>query len=199
MSTQPHFIDLAGLRSGRLLVIERAEDGYGKQPRWRCVCDCGTERIVYGAPLRAGIWPEKYSPKINSSKSCGCLHHELARLELIRRCTTHGQSKTVRYRMFLSAKRRAKKHSVPFNLDFSKFPEIPDKCPVLGIPLNKSPKGKIGPKFNSPTLDRIKPEMGYVEGNIQIISHRANTIKSDATVEEILKVADYVLNGAVVH
>jgi hypothetical protein len=38
---------------------------------------------------------------------------------------------------------------------------------------------------NSPSLDRIVPEKGYVAGNIRVISQRANRIKSNATVEEL--------------
>lgn len=45
----------------------------------------------------------------------------------------------------------------------------------------------VGP--DSPTLDRIVPEKGYVLGNIAVISHKANAIKQNATAEEILRVA----------
>lgn len=47
-------------------------------------------------------------------------------------------------------------------------------------------------KFWIPTLDRIIPNKGYVKGNIQIISQRANVIKNDASAEEIMKVAKYM-------
>lgn len=33
---------------------------------------------------------------------------------------------------------------------------------------------------------------GYVPGNIRVISNRANLLKSDATVEELRKVIDYM-------
>jgi hypothetical protein len=44
----------------------------------------------------------------------------------------------------------------------------------------------------SPTLDKIIPELGYVRGNIAVISHRANRIKSDATLAEVLKLAAWL-------
>jgi hypothetical protein len=44
----------------------------------------------------------------------------------------------------------------------------------------------------SPSLDRIKPELGYVPGNIQVISARANVMKNDATPEELLAFANWV-------
>ena len=34
------FIDLTGQKFGRLLVLERAENKYGRTA-WKCKCDCG--------------------------------------------------------------------------------------------------------------------------------------------------------------
>ena len=56
---------------------------------------------------------------------------------------------------------------------------------MLGIPLIHGNKCTD----NSPTLDKIIPSLGYVSGNIWIISHRANTIKSDASIDELLILA----------
>ena len=84
-------------------------------------------------------------------------------------------------RMFKNAKNRSSLKGLPFNIQLSDI-TIPDICPVLGI------KIKAGDKFVgdcSPTLDKIVPSLGYVKGNIRVISHRANRLKCDATVEEI--------------
>lgn len=67
---------------------------------------------------------------------------------------------------------------------------IPLHCPVLGLPLYRNSGGSAqGP--NSPSLDRIDPALGYVKGNVKVISSRANSIKSNATPEELLRVAAY--------
>jgi len=60
--------------------------------------------------------------------------------------------------------------------------EIPAVCPLLGTPLNAS-----GRRFdaNNPSIDRIIPTLGYVPGNVWVISWRANAIKHDATLEEL--------------
>ena len=42
---------------------------------------------------------------------------------------------------------------------------------------------------NSPSIDRIDPSKGYTKDNVWVISRRANTIKSNATVDEVEKVA----------
>ena len=37
-------------------------------------------------------------------------------------------------------------------------------------------------------MDRIDPKKGYVEGNVVWVSNKANTIKSDSSIEEMEKV-----------
>jgi len=59
-------IDHAGQRFGRLTVLGRAPGRYSTGAVcWLCRCDCGTEKVVAGQSLRAGL-----------SRSCGCLRRE---------------------------------------------------------------------------------------------------------------------------
>jgi hypothetical protein len=39
---------------------------------------------------------------------------------------------------------------------------------------------------NSPSLDRYVPSLGYARGNRWVISSKANTMKSNATLEEMV-------------
>jgi hypothetical protein len=89
--------------------------------------------------------------------------------------------------LWQGARRRAREKGLPFDIEVVDV-LIPEVCPVLGIPLAMA-AGKVAP--NSPTLDRIVPERGYVKGNVLVISFRANTIKQDATPEELLRVARF--------
>ena len=58
-------------------------------------------------------------------------------------------------------------------------------CPLLGMELTYvNCKSNRAPD-NYATLDRIDPTKGYVKGNVQILSFRANTIKGDATIDEL--------------
>ena len=89
-------------------------------------------------------------------------------------------------------KRRAIAKGIPFSI---KLADIvwPKKCPILGLLLDYSVGTKNGkPLPNSPSIDRIIPSIGYILGNVQIISHRANVIKQDATSAELQRVADYM-------
>ena len=83
--------------------------------------------------------------------------------------------------MLYSAKKNAAKCGVPFALTDNDI-TIPEFCPVLGIRLQRG----IGkPCYASPSLDRIVPRKGYVPGNVRVISFRANTLKQNATIEEM--------------
>jgi len=91
-------------------------------------------------------------------------------------------------KLLRGARRRALKKGIPFNLKKNDL-EIPEKCPILEIDLFFGDKK---PSNNSPSLDRIVPEKGYVKGNVKIISNKANTIKSFGTAEEHRKIAEYI-------
>ena len=96
----------------------------------------------------------------------------------------------VRDQMVRSAKSRALAKGIPFDLAPQDvvFPEV---CPVLGFPLAISPTGH--PWDASPSLDRIRPELGYMKGNVRVISHLANAIKRNCTDPAVFrKVADYL-------
>lgn len=75
----PKPIDLTGKKFGRLTVIERAKNSADGRAKWRCICDCGNERIVYGKCLRNG-----------HTQSCGCLNKEVnSKRSLIDRTGQH--------------------------------------------------------------------------------------------------------------
>lgn len=88
--------------------------------------------------------------------------------------------------MLRIVKSSAKRKGLAFNLTIEDI-IIPTVCPVLGIELFKD--GSKG--AHTPSVDRIKPELGYVKGNILIISLLANRIKTNATVEQINAVGKF--------
>ena len=64
---------------------------------------------------------------------------------------------------------------------------IPEKCPLLEIPLSTDPKDLN--EQNYYTGDRIDSSKGLVKGNIQVISMLANRMKNKATESELLTFA----------
>jgi hypothetical protein len=88
-------------------------------------------------------------------------------------------------RMLSSAKTRAKKKGLEFNLTLEDI-VIPEYCPLLGIKLTNH-MGTCRSKCGLPdscTLDRKDTTKGYVKGNVWVISHKANTIKNNSTFDE---------------
>lgn len=90
--------------------------------------------------------------------------------------------------MLAAAKARAKKRGWKFNIDVSDI-IIPERCPILDIPLAFT-EGKQNE--GTPALDRINNFKGYVKGNVQVISHKANRHKADLSVEDIERLFAYV-------
>lgn len=91
--------------------------------------------------------------------------------------------------MLTTAKARAKKAGIEFTITEADV-RIPALCPALGIPLVE-PQPGLGRQDGSPSLDRIDCSLGYVPGNVVVISWRANRIKSNATPDELRKIAEW--------
>jgi hypothetical protein len=89
------------------------------------------------------------------------------------------------------ARTRAKYKNLAFDLTNEYIKSItPNHCPVLGIELTFGGTKKVS--ATSASIDRINPDRGYVVGNVAVISSKANIIKSNATADEIRKVADWL-------
>ncbi len=89
-----------------------------------------------------------------------------------------------------ATKLRAKKQGVPFSEEAYReaLAAAPEFCPVLGTKLTSHDRTLP----SHAEIDRIVPGLGYIRGNLWAISKRANTIKNDATPEELRIVADAV-------
>ena len=94
-----------------------------------------------------------------------------------------------------SAKKRAEAKQLPFDLDLEYLESIAMfRCPVFLTKLTWGEFGKGAPTSNSPSLDRIVPDKGYVKGNVRFLSNLANSMKQNATQEQLLLFANWV-NG----
>ena len=94
------------------------------------------------------------------------------------------------------AKLRSIEKSVPFSLTIDYLVSIfpPDSiCPVFGTPMVFGGKGngQRGGTYNSPSIDRIVPELGYVPDNVIWVSQLANAIKQTASVDQLFAVAQF--------
>ena len=88
---------------------------------------------------------------------------------------------------------RAREKNIPCSITWQDIQEIyVTECPILEIPLdwNSSFTGRTD---YTPSIDRIIPELGYVKGNIKIISNLANMMKSSSTFDQLQTFAKNIL------
>ena len=95
--------------------------------------------------------------------------------------------------LFLTAKNRAKRKGIEFDLKEEDIGKIPKICPVLGIPivLREMTRTKDA-SDNSPSLDRIDSKRGYVKDNVQIVSWRANFLLRNGNLDEFMRIVRFL-------
>lgn len=91
-------------------------------------------------------------------------------------------SKCLRLR-FLGARHRAVNHNIPFNLTYDYVAELWDKqngiCALSGIPMTYNLREGRTP--TNVSIDKVDRNLGYIQGNIQLVCMACNQIKSDLT------------------
>jgi hypothetical protein len=90
--------------------------------------------------------------------------------------------------MLCRAKKRAKQFNLDFNLELEDI-HIPTQCPILGIVLEYD--NTVTSRDSSPSLDKIQNDKGYVKGNVQVVSNRFNSLKKDATFDELILMGEW--------
>lgn len=160
-------IDIIGKRFGAFVVLRRIQNHYNGGDKthpeawFRVRCDCGKELNQRGYMLRHG--------RVKACPECKPKGFR------------HGQCYTREYQIWNSIKSRAKDLGIEFSLQPSDI-VIPKRCPLLGIRICSSNKKT---SFNSPSVDRLDNNKGYVKSNIWIISHKANAMKNSASLTEL--------------
>jgi hypothetical protein len=93
---------------------------------------------------------------------------------------------TPEYRLFQHAQWRARIKKLLFTIRVQDI-HIPETCPLLGIPLIA---GTRTVNANSPSIDRIDSTQGYIPTNVWVVSHKANTAKSNLTIQELKRLVE---------
>ena len=91
---------------------------------------------------------------------------------------------------YANLKQRAKRNDLKMTLTKEWLYENSSLyCPIFNTPLNYMATGKLGLRAS---VDRIIPNKGYTPENCQVVSFRANSIKSDATLQELQMIVKYL-------
>jgi hypothetical protein len=135
-------------------------------------------------------WREKNRLKLNAYQNEWSAKHPGRKAAHRRKLVTESPEKAIWY----SAKFRAKRDNTEFTITTEDI-NIPLICPAIRQPIIKETieGGKTGPKGNSPSLDRIDNDKGYIKGNVQVLSNKANTMKGNSTPQERINFALWVL------
>ena len=157
-------LSYVGQTYGRLTILEQYSTG--KHIKFKCKCECGNF---------ADVRKDNLITKADTV-SCGC---RLKELQQERREMGIDEVSAIWSR----AKYRAKRKGWEFTLQQEDI-IIPETCPLLGIPLICH-RGQGGQQGNSPSIDRKDSKKGYTPDNIWVISNRANTLKNDASLQEL--------------
>lgn len=172
------YIQFIGKSFGRLTVT-----GVDPEPQRRsyfiCKCSCGNISTPRADHVLCG-----------RAVSCGCYRDEKTAMRMTTHGMTIGGKLIPEYYLYHGAKYRARRRNIPFTLTLGDI-TVPERCPVLGIPLHVTPDASGG-RDGSPTLDRLIPALGYTKSNIAVISYRANRIKNDSNPTELRCVADWL-------
>ena len=102
----------------------------------------------------------------------------------------YDKAKKSREQLILTrVKASAKARGLEFDLDISDI-IVPDVCPYLGITLEFN-EGR--PKPSSYSVDRLDSSKGYIKGNVEVVSFKANAMKQDASIDEQIRFAKEIL------
>jgi len=93
----------------------------------------------------------------------------------------------LQYKLMVSARDRASSKGLEFNLIEDDI-FVPDCCPILKT------KFKMG-TYQTSSIDRIDNSKGYIKGNVQVLSHKANAMKNSATNKELLMFAKWIIKN----
>lgn len=176
----PKKIDLTGQRFGRLLYLEEAGRNKWGAVLWKCLCDCGTIRIVRRGHLRIG-----------HTKSCGCLQKEVASKTHYK----HGLSYTKKYNKQWQKANRDKCNAIGARYKAMKRDATPHDANMDKINLYYQECAALNETFDRGDfeVDHIQPlSKGglHHEDNLQILGRELNQEKKakwPLTPEEKIK------------
>jgi hypothetical protein len=152
----PKVRDLTGEIFGRLTVTARAQSSPRGGTRWVCLCSCGKQTTVAANSLRRETTP---------TRSCGCLHDEVA-AAWGERWITHGyarrgSARRPTYSSYKSAKRRCT------NVNYAGFPGYGGRGIQFKFTSFAQFLAEVGDRPRGASLERIDNDGHYETGNVR--------------------------------
>lgn len=171
--------DISGQRFGRLIAVELLGPDKSGSRLWRCVCDCGGEKVTRGYSLRRG-----------HVKSCGCIVRESAWDHPRKHKTPEDAAWLFNWKQCL---RNIKHRSLDMYLKFEEFRELSTQpCHYCGAPPETRPSQRGRASIQASGLDRVDNDRGYHSDNVVPCCTWCNRAKNSGTKEEFLNHCKHV-------
>lgn len=171
-------IDICGEKFGILTPV-KIDPHRTDRIYWECLCDCGTRKSVAAKHLRNG-----------SVTSCGCQQYKIGKDNP----TWKGHEK-ISGKYWKTLQTNAYKRKLDFTISieyaWSIYEKQCGKCALTGLPLTF--KSKNDTCDGTASLDRIDSSKGYIDGNIQWVDKKVNTIKWDLSLDNFFRVCKMVV------
>lgn len=105
------------------------------------------------------------------------------------------------YSLLSSAKSRAKKKNLEYDLDIVWALNQPTVCPHTGMPMTYTNNGKTYAERlpTTASIDRVDPTKGYIKNNCQIISWWFNAAKQRFSLSQVVQLCQQVVNTYTTH
>ncbi len=137
--------------------------------------DCGEVKSVASWPSKSSASGGRYLLPICAA----CVSHKL----LVRANVNVTSQMRIKLNLLRS---RCKRNGIPFDIKLDYLLALWEQqlgcCAYTGVAL-KLERGE-GKRHDSASFDRFSPDGGYIEGNVILVSFRANAIKHDMTMAE---------------
>lgn len=177
MRSSANYIDMTGMKCGRLLVLCRARVVRGEKPRWHCVCACGNRITTFSSQLRR-----------KQTQSCGCLCVDRTK----QANTIHGKKGTRIYRIWNGMLNRCRN---PNSKDFARYGASGIAVCDLWKSFERFYEDMGEPTTIKHSIDRIDGYGNYEPGNCRWATpkQQANNRRSPRRVDrkKVREKADY--------
>lgn len=164
--------EMLEIKFGKLKIIEKGEKDKNGRKRWKCLCDCGTVKLIPDINLKRGM-----------TKSCGCSQYKKGKDHV-----QYTGYENISGKKWASIVAGAKERGLEFKITKKFIWELLEKqefkCSISNV--------DISYKDNTASIDRIDNSKGYIESNVHIIHKDINIMRNKFKLDYFIKICKLI-------